>query len=756
MIREIQINPPVATYLNPARLSDLRRINYIFGANGTGKTTISRVIAAEQGHQHCPLVWQGGSELERMVYNRDFVDRNFNQNGPLQGVFTLGENQVEAEREIARLRPEIEKVDGQISSLKIQLNGEDGQSGKRKELSDLEPVLRDKCWKQKELHDSHFKEAYAAASVRGNKERFKEKVLLEQASNTAELLSLDELKQKAQTIFLCGLERAVPLEPLSIADLVSIEGNAFLQKVIVGNQDVDIAALINRLGNSDWVKQGRQYHEQEPEICPFCQQSTDKQFADDLTAFFSEAYDNDVQSLRQLQVSYKGEGERLLATIQRCVEAHNPFLKQDLFSAEAQALAEKLKINQAILSKKSDEPSRKVELESIDPLVTQLQSLLAEANEATNEHNQMVANIAAEKRTLIGQVWRYVLNQLSDDLQQYQQSKDRIERTIEGMEQSLREKNAHLRGLRDQVKELEKQATSIQPTIDAINDLLQKFGFTSFSVGEADEGRHYRIIRANGEDASRSLSEGEKTFITFLYFYYLIKGAQSPSGITANRVVVFDDPISSLDSDILYIVSSLIKGVMEEARGQSSQIKQIFVLTHNVYFHKEISFHKNRSNADAMSDESFWMVKKSSDGSSVHRCDKNPIRSAYELLWSDIQENNISSVGLQNALRRILENYFKMWGGIDNDEICAKFEGRDKLICQSLFSWVNDGSHSIHDDLYINHGEQTNEAYLRVFRSVFEKAHQLGHYNMMMGVTSQDHHEEELDAGQEEIADSPT
>ena len=52
-------------------------------------------------------------------------------------------------------------------------------------------------------------------------------------------------------------------------------------------------------------------------------------------------------------------------------------------------------------------------------------------------------------------------------------------------------------------------------------------------------------------------------------------------------------------------------------------------------------------------------------------------------------------------------------------------EGRDKLICQSLFSWVNDGSHSIHDDLYINHGEQTNEAYLRVFREVFEKAGQI-------------------------------
>ncbi|MCL1038916.1 AAA family ATPase [Shewanella submarina] len=735
MINEIQINPPIATYQVRSKLNELSLINYIFGANGTGKTTISRVIAGEQGYEHCLLVWQNGQELERMVYNRDFVERNFTQDGPLQGVFTLGENQVEAEREIARLLPEIDKINAQISSLMVQIDGEDGQSGKQKELSDLEPVLKSKCWKQKELHDAYFKEIYADASVRGNKDRFKAKVLAEQASNTADILSLDELKQKAQTIFSSNLESVLPLKTLSATDLVNVETNALLQKVIVGNQDVDIAALISRLGNSDWVKKGRQYHQQEPELCPFCQQSTDRQFAEDLTNFFSEAYDNDIQSLKQIQANYKDASDNLLAAIQHSVETRNPFLKHDLFNSEAQLLIERLKRNQSILSTKIDQPSRKVELESIEPLVTQLQSLLDETNKATREHNQLVANITTEKHTLTTQVWRYVLNELTDDLQQYQQNKDRLEKTIDGMKKGLLAKRSQLHELQEQIKKLEKQTTSIQPTIIAINDLLQKFGFTSFSIGEADQGRHYRIIRANGEDASRSLSEGEKTFITFLYFYYLIKGAQSPSGITANRIVVLDDPISSLDSDILYIVSSLIKGVMEEVRSKVSQIKQMFILTHNVYFHKEISYNRKRPDDSALQEESFWLVKKLEQGSFIERCRTNPIRSAYELLWEDVKAENISSVSLQNTLRRILENYFTMWGGMGKDEICSLFDGRDKLICQSLFSWVNDGSHSIHDDLYINHGEQTNEAYLRVFRGVFEKASQAGHYNMMMGVS---------------------
>lgn len=732
MISEIKINPPVATYHSSAVINDLRLINFIFGANGTGKTTISRVIERAGGHEHCELVWQGGAPLSVMAYNRDFIDRNFNQENPVQGVFTLGDNQVEAERQIQLLKPKIDEILEDISSLNVQLNGKDNESGKRKEIADLEPELRDKCWKQKQLHDAYFQEAFSG--VRNSAERFKDRVVTEKENNTTELLELDDLKAKASTVFSSSVERVPVLTALTANFLIEVESNALLQKSIVGNQDVDIAALIERLGNSDWVKQGLDYHKQDPETCPFCQQSTDDKFSNSLEAFFSEAYENDVQALQHLRNSYLADSEVLIRAIKANLEISNTFLNEELFNAESQALYERLQRNQAILEGKIAEPSRKLSLEEISPLVARLNVLISEANTATTTHNETVANISSEKQLLVAQVWRYVLNELSGALSDYDDKKFRLARAIEGMEESLSTKREELRGLQAEVKEYERLSTSIHPTKDAINNLLQAFGFNSFHIEVVDEFGHYRIVRENGEDASRSLSEGEKTFITFLYFYSLIRGAQSESGITANRVVVFDDPISSLDSDILYIVSSLIKSVIEEVRCRTGQIKQVFVLTHNVYFHKEISFNKNRCQGDAMPDESFWMVKKHQQSSIVERRDKNPVRSAYELLWQDIKAENASSVSLQNTLRRILENYFTMWGGMSKDEICHLFKGRDKLICQSLFAWVNDGSHSIHDDLYINHGEQTNETYMRVFKEIFEKAGQIGHYNMMAGI----------------------
>src|SRR3546814_11136644 len=87
----------------------------------------------------------------------------------------------------------------------------------------------------------------------------------------------------------------------------------------------------------------------------------------------------------------------------------------------------------------------------------------------------------------------------------------------------------------------------------------------------------------------------------------------------------------------------------------------------------------------------------------------------------------------QNTLRRILENYFKILGNLDKDDICARFEGRDKIICNSLFSWVNDGSHSAHDDLYLSADDAVVDAYLDVFRRIFEVTQHGAHYRQLLG-----------------------
>ncbi|WP_181149630.1 AAA family ATPase [Ensifer aridi] len=77
MITEIEI-AGVATY--PAggkRLTDLKKVNYLFGHNGCGKTTISRAIRNPSINAGYNVSWRDGRQLEALVFNRDFADASF-------------------------------------------------------------------------------------------------------------------------------------------------------------------------------------------------------------------------------------------------------------------------------------------------------------------------------------------------------------------------------------------------------------------------------------------------------------------------------------------------------------------------------------------------------------------------------------------------------------------------------------------------------------------------------------------------------
>ena len=375
-----------------------------------------------------------------------------------------------------------------------------------------------------------------------------------------------------------------------------------------------------------------------------------------------------------------------------------------------------------------------MELNPLKNNLDAIETLLDTANTAIQDHNTMVRNLQVEKSDLTQQVWRYLLDhEIKQDLASYNSRKINLKKAIASFNEKLSNKNKNKHKKEQEIRDLEKDSTSIQPTIDDINTYLRSFGFQGFELAKSERERFYKIQRPDGSDAKETLSEGEQNFIAFLYFYHLLKGSEFESGITSDRVVVFDDPVSSLDSDILFIVSSLIKELFDDVRNQSGTIKQVFVLTHNVYFHKEVSFNSKRQAEQRLKDETFWVVRKSNQRSKIVKYDTNPIKTAYELLWNEVRDKSRDNLSIQNTLRRILENYFKILGGVNPDDIYVKFEGREKQICKSLFSWVNDGSHSAHDSLYISIDDSVVESYLDVFEQIFEKTKQIAHYEMMMG-----------------------
>lgn len=110
MIKRIAI-PSIAPFTTGAsEIAHLSRVNFLFGANGTGKTTISNLICDESVNPDSEaLEWESDSPVKTYVYNRNFVSANFDGGRNINGIFTMGEDSVETQKKIDELTKAIEK-----------------------------------------------------------------------------------------------------------------------------------------------------------------------------------------------------------------------------------------------------------------------------------------------------------------------------------------------------------------------------------------------------------------------------------------------------------------------------------------------------------------------------------------------------------------------------------------------------------------------------------------------------------------------
>lgn len=712
----------VATYNDEgAILENLKKINFIYGNNGAGKTSISEVIRNESNFPNCLLEWKN-RKMATYVYNRNFVNENFHQDNTIKGIFTLGKESVELQEQINDLKEKIRKHDDDIEKL------DESFKKKSEEKNDLINEFKELCWDLKKDVDADFKDLIEG--YRNSKDKFMNKCIEESSNVSRELKTLEEIKLKKESIYDRPIEKLNVYKPIMFEG--SLDNNQIFQQKIIGKEDVDIADLINKLNISDWVQQGFTYINNTGELCPFCQQTLPYEFEKKLKSYFDQTYLRQIETLNQHSKNYKNQIIDLINQIEVLVKSSKSLhLNEEKVQELLNLIKSKFNENVLLIDKKKKEPSRTIELVELSPFINEVNSEIIKANNKITEYNNLIENVKVEKANLIKDMWRYIADKNKTHFTYFNNKKTGIEKAISGMKKNRIEKQSFKTGFEQDLIGLQEKTTSVEHSVSEINTILKSFGFKNFKLATASEKGNYKIIRDNGEDAKETLSEGEKTFITFLYFYQLLKGSNNKEDIVTEKVVVIDDPISSLDSNVLFMVSSLVRQIMFDMRVDKTDIKQLFILTHNIYFHKEVTFKQGKKN---YGEGGFWIVKKKDNQSSIIQYDENPIKTSYELLWKELKNREKQSLAsIQNIMRRILENYFKFLGNMDLDSLEEKFEYEDKIRCRSLISWINDGSHFISDDLYVESSEDVVERYFDVFKKIFDTQGHMAHFNMMMG-----------------------
>ena len=679
------------------------------------------------------------AETEILVYNKDFKTRNIVEN--IDGVFTLGEATIE---DINRLNNMKEKYEAQRQEHQTQKNA---LEVKEKERDSLDEKFRDIVWEEiLKKNEKDFMEAFTG--YRSNKEKF-HKLVLEKYREYNELTkkdlisTRDNLIARANVLFSTDLKTCEPIN-VSFADKIlhaqQIETDQVWSEIVVGNKDLPISKLINSLQNADWVNKGRSFL-RGSKTCPFCQNETiTDDFAEQLNSFFSGEYEAKIEMIRDLMNEYREIIRHVKGSITEIV-SNELFVEigeidKTLLSSLSSTLETIFNSNGTLISNKEQEPGSKIKLSSSNLVFNQIVEIINNANKSIDNNNALIANKEVEKKKLMNDIWMFLMKENSSLIAGQLKDKSDCEKGIEGIRQKISAISNELEVKNKEIVEAGKSITSVQPTVDEINRLLKAYGFTNFKIVPSKKYENsYQIQRPDGTLATDTLSEGEETFISFIYFLQFAKGSVDRNKVSSKKIMVLDDPISSLDSTILYVASSMVKSLIKNIRKGESDVKQLFVLTHNVFFHKETSYISRRN--DEFKDINYWILSKNDSISSIKSFGmKNPIKTSYELLWQELRDDiKISLVTVQNTMRRILEYYFGILGKEKDDTIEKLFESvEEQIICRSLFSWINDGSHSIPDDIHIDSYSDSVSRYKAVFKDIFKIMGHEAHYNMMMRI----------------------
>lgn len=739
MVTKIKLEG-IATFTNKVEINNIQKINFFYGSNGTGKTTISKLLNSSDYYPGCKVEWRNNKKIKTIVFNENFVRKIFYESENFQGIFTLGKEATEIEDKIKNKNVEKKKIEEERTSLANTLKTKDN------ELSSKLNEFQKRCWEKiYKKYENTFDDIFSG--YKKSKEKLADRILNKFSEYKPELKTKEYLVERYNFLY---KEELKPIDELNlisediINELKTLEKDEILKTKIIGKKDIEIAKMIEKLQNHDWVRQGKQYYEKnydektESYICPFCQQSTTEEFKKKLEEYFDETYKKQVNDLNNLLNNYVNFQKYLNNYFDGLMKTENNKYfdeNKETLRNKILVIQERLKNNISLLERKQAKPSESIEVDSTTQLIEEFNDLIISINSKIKEHNNLIINQKDEIKRLESEIWKFFHNEINTDIQNYIRETNDIQKAIKNIEKQQKEKDQNIKKLTSEISQLEKNIKSVKPTVEAINRLLNRFGFKGFKLQSTKDDKHYCIIREDGTNAKKTLSEGERNFIVFLYFYHLIQGVLDPEeNITDSKIVVFDDPISSLDSDVLFIVATLIKNIVRKVRNNESNITQVFVLTHNIFFFKEVSYISQRENSNRRNDTMYYILRKSDNISNIESYEINPIKTTYQLLWGQLKKDR-DCISIQNTMRRIIEFYFKLLAEMDEEELIEKFEyENDKKICRSLISWMNVGSHDVFSEIDYSPNSGEIEKFKQVFKDIFEKTGHIAHYNMMMGI----------------------
>ncbi|ATH02765.1 hypothetical protein AXX03_11055 [Pseudomonas aeruginosa] len=598
-------------------VKNFQRLNILYGRNYSDKTTLSRIfraletgnlpsyysapsfiVSGDQGAVTCSDLLTHNYEVR--VYNRDFVAENLS--------FLVNQDAGGEIKTFAIVGEKNKEIDDTIAAIEAKLGSVEAKAGLRFKLEE----------RKKERDQITASHAAALSTLDGKLRSHAAEKIKKNLLYGVPIYNIDSIKRDITTTKKIGFlpltqpeqaakilllkQEALPniTGKLAIAlkyDSLKSQAEPLLSKSITPTKPIQ--ELLNDSILQLWVKQGIPLHHDKRNVCAFCRQSLPDDIWQVLDQHFSKESSDLERDLDHTITAVKIE----IANVPNL----NTFksdqfytMERSTFDTSSQALAgelgvyaEDLKALQESLERRKNNLFQTVLLPPSLHEPKEIQQHVSAINYLIETNNNKTNTLEEDKTSAREALRLTEVSEFSDaiaydteltNIATLKANADTADITYRMAEKEVRDAEAEIKTLRNQQKDERKGA-------EHVNSLLNNFfGHDGLKLEPRDSPDKATVrfeITRDGK-AAYNLSEGECSLIAFCYF---IAKLEDPDSKGKELIIYIDDPISSLDSNHIFFMFSLIesmiaKPVKKADRSNSYRYKQLFISTHNLDFLK--------------------------------------------------------------------------------------------------------------------------------------------------------------------------
>lgn len=700
------------------------RLSLVYGANGSGKSTISRAFQALTQETDSDIQARaldaGGNEIELAspaiaVFNEDYIDANVKiDDDGLGSIVLLGE-QVELQTQIetaqAQVDKEKRKLDAQKNALAPYLVCANPLSPQY-HWERIRSILRDSSqWAKR---DSQIKGNQIKSAVT--------EVIMKEICGMTVRDSLDQLEtdftEKSKLLKSATTQNPAYTFPVkTITEKRDLEDQVLallaqkLDEPVLTEREQLILSVIKNGGQKQIESAQEYFSDEESEYCPYCFRPVSSEYRQGLLESIHRVMNREVdEHKRQLQSlvieeiqdvfeQYSELDKQIVNDLREAIGEYNDSIQQ-------YKRAVQIKLQKVYTPVEQQKLCINDQLEHINQLIRQLEKRRAEFVAATQDRKRIEKDLILINK----QMAHYHCKDEYAEYNKQLKGRDKANAECRQQERVLQQAEAQLKQLLDQKKNL-------ALAIECINESLAYVFFSKDRLSiELRDDKYF--LKSRGKDVRpKNVSQGERNIIALCYFFTQIAANRELSKrYEQEQLIVIDDPVSSFDFDNKVGIASLLRREIKQIIFSNNESK-VLVLTHDLptVFDVEKIFTeitKNPQSKSGIGKATSYLGELADGALEKFGRSKNEYARLMEGIFQFADGDTTHEVEVGNMTRRVLEAfssfcYRKGIGEVSCDkqilshlgEYSGYFENRMYKLILNSESHYKEQVESFHDSL---------------------------------------------------------